>query len=173
MRKETKIEVGKKIRSIIDSHKGLFFFEYGKMSVQESLELRRAIRKHSTSGIRSVKNTFVKKAIGDDFPTFPVDCLKGPTGMAYSDKEFIEVAKTLLEFSKTSGKINIKAGYVEGKKMDLPQIEALSKLPGREVLLGQLGGTMASPMRSFLTNLRAPLQNFGLLLNQLKSKKEE
>ena len=168
MRKETKIEVGKKIRSIIDSHKGLFFFEYGKMSVQESLELRRAIRKHSTSGIRIVKNTFVKKAIGDDFPTF-----KGPTGMAYSDKEFIEVAKTLLEFSKTSGKINIKAGYVEGKKMDLPQIEALSKLPGREVLLGQLGGTMASPMRSFLTNLRAPLQNFGLLLNQLKSKKEE
>ena len=58
MRKETKIEVGKKIRSIIDSHKGLFFFEYGKMSVQESLELRRAIRKHSTSGIRIVKNTF-------------------------------------------------------------------------------------------------------------------
>ena len=71
MRKETKIEVGKKIRSIIDSHKGLFFFEYGKMSVQESLELRRAIRKHSTSGIRIVKNTFVKKAIGDDTPSTP------------------------------------------------------------------------------------------------------
>ena len=42
-----------------------------------------------------------------------------------------------------------------------------------DIVLGQLGGTMASPMRSFLTNLRAPLQNFGLLLNQLKSKKEE
>ncbi len=173
MRKEQKFKIAEEIREIVEKNKGIFLVEFNNISVSEISDLRKRIKAHENSGFRVVKNTLVKKAIGDDFPEFPVEVLNGPTAMAYSNEKFIEVAKVLFEYKKETDKINVKAGLVEGKKLTSEEAEALSKIPPREVLMAQFAGLMVAPLRKFLMNLRAPLQNFDNLLHQLKNKKEE
>jgi large subunit ribosomal protein L10 len=172
MRKEVKINIVKELRNIIEENNGIFLLTFNNLSVAEISELRDKI-KETGSRMRVVKNTLVKKAVGDDFPEFPVEVLQNTTAMAYSKDNFIDVAKILFDFHKETGKIDVKAGLVEGKKITREQAEAIAKLPPREVLLAQFAGLMVAPLRKFLMNLRAPLQNYGLLLNQLKNKKEE
>ncbi len=173
MRKEEKFKIAEEIREIVDNNKGIFLVEFNNISVSEISDLRKRIKSFENSGFRVVKNTLVKKAIGDDYPEFPVEVLNGPTAMAYSSERFIEVAKVLFEYKKETDKINVKAGLVEGKKLSPEEAEALSKIPSREVLMAQFAGLMVAPLRKFLMTLRAPLQNFDNLLHQLKNKKEE
>ncbi len=172
MRKEVKFKIAKELRDIVEENNGIFLLSFNNLSVAEISDLRNRI-KETGSGMRVVKNTLVKKAIGDDFPEFPVEVLQNTTLMAYSKDNFIEAAKVLFEFHKETGKIDVKAGLVEGKKISREEAEAIAKLPSREVLLAQFAGLMVAPLRKFLMNLRAPLQNYLLLLNQLKNKKEE
>ncbi len=173
MRKEEKFKIAEEIREIIENNKGIFLVAFNNISVSEISDLRKRVKSFENSGFRVVKNTLVKKAVGDDYPEFPVEVLNGSTAMAYSSERFIEVAKVLFEYKKETNKINVKAGLVEGKKLSSEEAEALSKIPSREVLMAQFAGLMAVPLRRFLMTLRAPLQNFDNLLHQLKNKKEE
>ena len=57
---------------------------------------------------------------------------------------------------------SLKSGIVEGKAADIATINALAKLPGREELLGMLANVWLAPIRNFTVGLDA-----------LKTKKEE
>ncbi len=172
MRREEKEKRIQEIKKIVDESKGIFLFDFQGLTVAEINDLRSRAKK-SGGAIKVVKNKLVKKALEGGYDAFPKELLQRPTAFAYSMDDFIALVKLLFEFKKETGKIEIKGAYVEGKSLELPEIEALSKLPPKEVLMAQIGGALAAPLRNFLMNLRAPLQNFANLLYQLKEKKDK
>ncbi len=172
MRREEKTKRIEEIRKIVDESKGIFLFDFQGLTVSEINSLR-SRAKQSGGAIKVVKNKLVKKALEGGYDAFPKNLLQKPTAFAYSYDDFITLIKLLYEFRKETGKIEIKGAYVEGKALEPSEVEALSKLPSRDVLLAQFGGALASPLRSFLMNLRAPLQNMLNLLYQIKEKKEK
>jgi large subunit ribosomal protein L10 len=64
-------------------------------------------------------------------------------------------------------------GVLEGKVVTKQQLEALASLPGREVLLAQVVGTMAAPLRNLVSVLSAPSRNLVNALDQIRKQKEE
>jgi large subunit ribosomal protein L10 len=74
----------------------------------------------------------------------------------------IAVAKVSQKFADANDKLTIKGGYIEGAICDVATVEALSKLPSREELIGMLLSVWTAPIRNFVTGL-----------DNLRAKKEE
>ena len=71
-----------------------------------------------------------------------------PTALALAHKDIGPITKVLFDFTRETT-LKIKGGLVEGKVVSSGQVEAISKLPGREQMYAILMGTLNAP----LTNL--------------------
>ena len=73
------------------------------------------------------------------------------------------MAKVAAKFAKDEAeKFTLKTGSLDGKISDVATIEALSKMPSRDELIGML-----------LSTWMAPVTNFTIGLDALRQKKEE
>ena len=90
------------------------------------------------------------------------DLLNGPSALAVSKDDATAPARILFDFAKTADKLEIKGGVVEGNVLDLAGLEEVSKIPGREVLLGRLFGSW-----------QAPIANFARVVKQIAEKDGE
>jgi large subunit ribosomal protein L10 len=125
--------------------------EYRGLTVAQLTKLRTAAREAGVF-VRVVKNTLARRVIEGS----PFECLKdhfvGPVIMAASDDP-VAVAKLVSKFAKDHDALKITAGGMNGELMNEAQIQALSKLPGREELLAMLVGTMQAPIAKFVQTL--------------------
>ena len=64
----------------------------------------------------------------------------------------------------------MKVGIVEGSFQDRIALEALSKLPGKDVLQAQAVGAIAAPMTGLLYTMQAKMQELILVLKQASEK---
>jgi len=111
--------------------------DYRGLDVEEITRLRRQLQEVSAE-YRVVKNTLMRLASKETSLEQLSDLLVGPTAMAFSNTDPLAPARVLLEFSKEMPALEIKGGLVEGRVVGPHEIEAMAKLPGREVLLGNL-----------------------------------
>ncbi len=134
-------------------------------------ELRANARKVDC-GVRVVKNTLVRRALkGTDFG--PLDAhLEGPTAIVTS-ADPVAPAKVLSDFAKEHKNLKILGGVLEGQALDVAGIEALAKLPSREVLVAKMLGTMMAPVQNFVGVLAAVPGGFVRVLEQIRQQKEQ
>lgn len=128
--------------------RGVLFTEYRGLKVHELQHLRRELGKKG-GDIHVVKNTLFRLAAGDAASELPESLSSGPTAVAFIYENEAECAKVLVDFAKTNKNLVVKGGLISGKVFDDKQVENLSKLPPREVLIAQVIGAIAAP----LTNL--------------------
>ena len=76
--------------------------------------------------------------------------LKGPSAIAFGYDDPVQVAKITSEFAKEHKDLEIKAGIVDGKIIDIAGVEGLAKLPSREVLVAQVLGGFNAPIQGLL-----------------------
>jgi large subunit ribosomal protein L10 len=145
--------------------------EYRGLTVDEMTELRTEIR-NAGAEIRVVKNTLAKRAAqGTSFEGLG-DYLVGPTIIAFS-KDPVAPAKALSDFGKKHSNLVVKGGVLDGKDIDVKSINALAKLPSREVLLAKLMGTMNGPIQNFVGVLAAVPGSLVRVLDQVRQQKEQ
>lgn len=127
---------------------GVVFTDYRGLKNKEMQELRRNLR---TKGgeMHVLKNTLFRIAAGDDAANMPADLHNGTTAVAFVFENEGEVAKSLLDYAKTSKKLVVKGGFFGGRAFDAKEVQALSELPPRDILISQVIGAIAAP----LTNL--------------------
>ena len=145
--------------------------DFRGLTVQEVTELRKKLRAAEVE-LRVVKNTLTrfaaeKAGLGD-----LVSYLEGPTAIAFGYKDPVSPAKILSEFAKDHKQLELKGGVLEGKVIDRAMVEALAKVPSREVLLGQLAGLLQAPVRNLVNVLSAPLRNTVYVLEAIRKQKE-
>ena len=78
----------------------------------------------------------------------------------------------LTDFAKENKKLEIKMGVMDGKVMDASAIQALSALPSKEVLIGQLLSVMNGVPTGLVRALNAVPAGFVNVLQALKDQKE-
>ncbi|WP_136798090.1 MULTISPECIES: 50S ribosomal protein L10 [Desulfosediminicola] len=146
--------------------------DYCGLKVSELQELRVELRK-SDSEIRIAKNTLLKRAAADTDNAALSDDFVGTTAviMAYSDP--VAPAKVLAKFAEDHAKFKIRSGALEGEKLELDGIIALSKLPSKEVLLGQFLSVLNGVPTGLVQVLTGVPRTFGYALNALKEQKEQ
>ncbi len=128
--------------------------DYRGLTVEQDTALRNALR---AAGVeyKVVKNTLTSLAMKENGLEGLDPYLNGPTAMAISTTDALAPAKVLAEFSKKFEKLEIKAGVVEGKVVDVNVIKTLAELPSREVLIARLLGSLNAPMTRLAVALNA------------------
>ena len=99
--------------------------------------------------------------------------LAGPTALAFSYEDPVAAAKILTEFAREHANLEIKAGVVEGKVVDQAGVEALAKLPSREVLLAQVAYGFMSPVTGFVTALSGIIRGLAYALEAVRQQKAD
>ncbi len=134
--------------------KALIFADYRKLKVSEMNELRSNLRK-SESSLKVVKNRLVKRVLEQEKLNDLEQFLDGPTALASTETEVAGVAKALVDFAKDHNSLKVRGGWLEGKLIGLKEIDALAKLPSRDVLLGRVLASMNSPATNMACLLKA------------------
>lgn len=139
--------------------------DYTGISVEKLNLLRRSMEKAESADVKVVKNTLFERAMAGTGMEGLSGHLKGPTAIIIGNTDPVSPVKVLNEFLKENkDKFKIKAGYFGGMILDEDGVKGLANLPSREMLLGQLLGTLQAPMAQLLGVLSAvPQQILGVL----------
>lgn len=132
----------------------LILVDYKGLNVPRMTELRAKLREAGVEFL-VVKNTLLARAAEGTDVALVRDILAGPNAIAMSYDDPVAAAKALSEFAKENEKLEIKAGVLSGKMLDLKDIKALADLPSRDVLLA----TVLSAMNAVPTGLVRALNN--------------
>lgn len=133
---------------------GLIFTDYRGLMVKEFQTLRKQL-KAKGGEIHVIKNTLFRQAAPEVVETLPDEFHNGTTAIAFIFENESECAKVLSDFATSSKKLVIKGGFISGKTCDAKAVEAISKLPSKEVLIAQIIGAIAAPISNVVGTIES------------------
>jgi len=161
-----KVAVVTEVRERLDAAEAAILTEYRGLTVAELAELRRVLR-NAGGDYKVYKNTLVKLAITGGRHEALAPLLEGPTAIAFVSGEVSAAAKALRDYARTSPNLVIKGGLHGEGFLSAQDLGALAELPPRDVLLAQLAGAIAAPLRQFAGLLQALPRNLAYGLSAL------
>ncbi len=165
-----KVAVVDEVRERLSSANATLLTEYRGLKVEELAELRQSVRA-AGGDYKIYKNTLVRLAVSDLGLEGLDDLLVGPTGVAFVDGDAVMVAKALKEFAKTAPNLVVKGGVLGRTALSAAEAGSLADVAPREVVLAQLAGALAAPIRQFGGLLAALPRNLAYGLAALIEKK--
>ncbi len=154
---ERKREAVGRIKESLGGARDIIFTDYRGLTVQQITDLRGKLR-DSRTVYKVVKNDYARIAMQQLGLPDASSLLTGPTALALVGADVGPVAKVILDFTKDSP-LHLKGALVGGRLFGARDVEALSRLPGRETLIAMLMGAM-----------KAPLQNLVYVMSGVTSK---
>ena len=124
------------------------------MSVAQSTVLRGKVREAGAS-YKVAKNRLAKLAIKDTSYEGIDEMLSGPTAIATS-VDPVAAAKAVVDFAKTTDKIEIVGGAMGTQLLDEAGIMALASLPSLDELRAKLVGLVQAPATKIAQLSTAP-----------------
>lgn len=170
MPKEEKIEAVKELRENIEGSNSLLLTDYRGLTVSEITTLRRTLHEKGAD-YKVVKNTLFKLAAEKLADSGIYDLLAGPTAVAFVHNDPIASAKAIMDFTRDHKDLEVKGGYVEGRLLTADQIQTLSKIPPKEILLAQLVGSIQSPIAGLVGTLQGLMSNLVYTLQAVSEQK--
>ena len=128
--------------------------EYRGLTVAEATELRRNLRAEDVE-FKVYKNKLVQRATESAGYAEINDKLVGPNAIAFGHSDAVAPARVLANFAKDHEALVIKAGIVEGKVLEVEEINEIAKLPGREGMYSMLLGMLQAPVSKFARVVKA------------------
>ena len=167
MNRDQKAAVIDEVAAQISEAEAVFAVDYRGISVPQAADLRTRLRDADAS-FRIVKNTLTLRAADKAGADALKELLEGPTAMTFVRGDAAAAAKALSDFRRASGGrlLEFKGGWMNGAPLDTAQIEAIARLPTRDVLYGRLVGMVASPLTGLVTSLNGLI---GGLARQLQA----
>ncbi|MCS6955255.1 MAG: 50S ribosomal protein L10 [Candidatus Calescibacterium sp.] len=169
-------------RDIINNSKLIVFTLYQKPNVSikawEFVKYNSGIEEIG-GDIKVIKNSFLKIALEEKNYNELVPKIRGAVVVNYTKNDPINLAKKLDEIISTLRKEkNIKEdipeilfGILEGKVISAQDVNQLSKIPSKEVLLAQLAGTLKAPISKLASTLNTIILKLLWALQAVKEKK--
>src|ERR1700751_3327283 len=171
MNRDQKTAAIAEIAAHIDESHAIFAVDYRGISVPQIAELRAKLR-DADATFKVVKNSLTERAADDAGAATLKDYLEGPTALTFVRGDAATAAKAIADYARTTQLLPFKGGLMDGAGVDVDQLRALSRLPAREVLYGQLVGVVASPISGVVRTLAALLGGLASALGQVRDKKE-
>jgi large subunit ribosomal protein L10 len=171
MNRDQKATAIAEIAGHIDDSQAIFAVDYRGISVAQVAELRTRLREADAT-FKVVKNSLTERAADQSGSESLKEFLAGPTALTFVRGDVAMAAKAIADYGRATQLLPFKGGLMDGATLDAEQIRALSRLPSREVLYGQLVGVVASPIGGLVRSLSALLGGLAIALGQVREKKE-
>ena len=169
MPKAEKVQKVAELKQRIEGSQALFLADFRGLTVADVTDLRRSMTDAGTR-LAVVKNTLMKRAVGEAGAPELEQMLEGPTAVAFVDGDPIAAAKGLVDAIRRFRTLALKGGYMEGRLLSAEQAQALATIEPREVLLAKLAGMAKAEMATALYMFQALQSRFLALLEAYREK---
>ena len=166
MNREEKAALIEEIGAEIESSEAIFAVDYRGISVTQAAELRTGLREADAT-FKVVKNRLTKIAAEKAGATELNELLQGPTALTFVKGDTAAAAKAITSFNKEHEILTYKGGVMGDTILDEGRFTAISKLPTRDVLNGQLAGIVASPLVTLTRGLGSMISGLAIALQQV------
>jgi large subunit ribosomal protein L10 len=169
MDREQKAAQIEEMKVSLSEAEAIFAIDYRGISVPQAAELRARLR-DADATFRIVKNRLAKRA-AESAGTEGLDgLLEGPTALTFVKGDPVTAAKAISTFGRENDVLEFKGGFMEGAALDPEQFRAIARLPGLDVLHGQLAGLTASPLTGLVRGLASMLSGLAVALGEIQEK---
>lgn len=166
---QKKVDAVNVIKEQLGKYEDIIFADYRGLTVAQITDLRNKLREQQAI-FKVIKNRFAKIALTQlerpDASTY----LTGPTAFTLASTDSAAVAKTLMDFARETP-LKVKGGLIEGGLFSGEQVEAYSRLPSRNQLIGMLMGTMQAPIQNLVFAINGVTQKLVRTLQAVADQK--
>lgn len=166
MNRDEKAAVIDRIAGELEASQAVFAVDYRGITVSQVADLRSKLRESDTT-LAVVKNSLTERAADKAGADALKAILTGPTALAFVRGDAAAAAKALSDAQRATQVLEFKGGLMDGKAVTPDEIRAISKLPSREVLYGQLVGVVAAPLNGLARGLNALIAGVAIQLQAI------
>jgi large subunit ribosomal protein L10 len=165
--RDEKAAVIDRVAEQIQTADAVFAVDYRGISVKQAVEVRTQL---SDAGARFqvVKNRLTVRAADQAGAEDLKQLLVGPTAFTYVTGDPAAAAKAIATFKRQHGLLEFKGGTMGGDFLTVEQLEAIARLPARDVLQGQFVGVLASPITGLVRGLGSMIGGLASQLGQIR-----
>lgn len=149
----------------LEKAKNVFLTGYEKMTVQQDFDLRKAIR-GAGGNYQVIKNNIAEKAAEGTPASELIKNLAGMTSMAYTSGDPVALAKALTAYAKAVPTFTFKAGMVEGRVIDIKQVQELASMPPRDEVLAKVLFLINASAQRLVTAISGVGRNLAIVVDQ-------
>ena len=176
MNKTDKTAAVAELKDSFSKAKAAFFADYKGLTVEQVNDLRKKLRAHNVK-VRVIKNNLARLAVreaklGAESEAL-IDTVVGPTMVAFAYGDPAAAAKVFNKFAQDNEVFGMKDSLLGVQRLSTKQVEELSQLPSREVLLAKLLGQLNAPISNFVGVLAAVPRSLVQVLAAIEEQKKK
>ena len=157
----------------LNNSKSAMVVGFNKVTVNKDQEFRHQLRE-AGANYQIVKNTIARLAVKGTPYEDASEYFKGVTAIAWTDSDPVVLSKAVSKFVKDNADFyTFKAGVVEGKVVDLKQVQAIASLPSKEELISKLLFVINAQAQRIVTVINAVPRNLAVVIKQIGDKAPE
>ena len=164
-----KTELLNKYKDILKNKTGYFLVNSDKTDATTVSKLKIEL-KNVGANYSVLKNTLFKVALQDSEQPLEMQEIEGPTAIIYFDEDPTAPAKLIKEIQKETELLDAKSGVFEGQFLTEQEVMQLADIPTKDVLLGQLVGTLNAPLSGFMNALTGNIRGLTMVLKGISEK---
>lgn len=153
------------LRQDLDRAGGLFVTSFDKLSVSQDFELRKTVRE-AGGAYKVVKNTLAEKASEGKPAEAVLKGLTGTSAVAWTSGDPVALAKALSGYAKSHPAFTFKSGFVEGRAINLADIQELASMPSREEIFARLLYVINAPAQQLVSVLNGVGRELAVVVDQ-------
>ncbi len=159
-----------RIKKYLKESGSVFIISYSKLS-SPNLSLLRQILKTAKATIFVAKNSVARRALKDTGLEDLGNLIQGPCGLVFIKDEPVDASRLLCNFSREHEQLKLEGGFLKNRILDKKDIEAMARLPSKDILRLQTVIALKSPIFGLVFVLSQALRKFVYCLEQIKQKK--
>lgn len=150
--------------------KAVVFSDFRGLKVKDLTVLKKDLRKAEIE-FKVLKKTLINLALKNSKLAVDVANMEGQIAVSISQADEVAPAKILSQFGKTNENLKILGGILDKKFLNIEEIKALAKLPGKDELLAKLVGTLNAPISGLVNVMAGNLRNLVQVLKAISEVK--
>ena len=165
--RETKQQDLTTLTESLANSKSAMVVSFTGLTVQKDQEFRNSVREAGAQ-YQVVKNTLARIAVkGTQFEQ-ATDAFKGVTAIAWTDNDPVVLSKAISKFMKDNADTyTFKSGVVDGKLVDLAQVNTIASLPSKEELISKLLFVLNAQAQRIVTVINAVPRDLAVVIKQI------
>lgn len=146
------------IQENIENSEAFVLASYGALLANQANDFRRKLREAGANLKVVRKRVFLKAAQSAGIEDIDPATLEGSVAIVFATGDTVNATKAVCNFAEESADIvKVLGGHFDGQVLNASQVDALSKLPGRDEMRAQLLGLFEAPLSQTLATMEALL----------------
>lgn len=167
--RQQKIDEAAALSDKLQRMKVAVFSTTAGLKVKDVNALRSILRKEGIDHVVSKKTVLQRALTAAQLERIDISPIAQSFAVTFGYDDEVTPAKLLAQFAKTHEPLKFVGGILDGALVDAASVTALSKLPTRMELRGQLVGTIAAPISGFLNVLIGNVRGLVRALDQIRA----